>query len=99
MNIKKFKNFESNSFDYVKTNVEEPGKNGYGSIKIGGIYPSSQGDIEVKNIYIDAWSEVPRVLVEFRLLTGNKLEATETYVEFIERLRGKKIAATKSFWK
>jgi len=90
MNIRKFKNFESNSFSDVKTNVDDPSRRGFGTIKTGEVYQSPEGEIGVVNIYIDAWSEVPKVLVSFKLETGTRLEATEPYMDFIKRLRGKK---------
>lgn len=65
-------------------------KLGYDVLRIGGIYKSKDGDIEVKDITINAIDEEPKVMVKFQLKWGNQLEAVEPYLDFILRLRGKK---------
>lgn len=79
--IKRFKRFNSFGSDE---------KFGYDFLRIGGVYKSKDGEIEVKDITINAIGEEPRVMVKFQLKWGNQLEAVEHYLDFINRLRGKK---------
>lgn len=65
---------------------------GYEKIESGKTYTSSKGDkITVKNIFIDATTEIPEVYVEYEaeLVNGEKISETNRFGILVDMIRSK----------